>query len=187
MMMTMVLVKKTDAAGALIAALAVSGGTSRALAQESGDSSKNTTLESSKPVEAYRLDFSVNELEDGKKINTRQYSMNLNANDANEIKIGTRIPVEPKAGEFQYIDVGTNIWSRLGVHNGQLELAVRTDISNFAIPEQASGHESRPVIRQLQIKASTVALLGKPMVVGSLDDPNSKRQFQVEVTVTKLR
>jgi hypothetical protein len=187
MMMTMVLVKKTVAAGALIAALAVSGGTSRALAQESGDSSKSTTLESSKPVEAYRLDFSVNELEGGKKINTRQYSMNLNANDANEIKIGTRIPVEPKAGEFQYIDVGTNIWSRLGVHNGQLELAVRTDISNFAIPEQASGHESRPVIRQLQIKASTVALLGKPMVVGSLDDPNSKRQFQVEVTVTKLR
>jgi hypothetical protein len=60
MMMTMVLVKKTVAAGALIAALAVSGGTSRALAQESGDSSKNTTLESSKPVEAYRLDFSVN-------------------------------------------------------------------------------------------------------------------------------
>jgi hypothetical protein len=187
MMMTMVRVKKTVAAGALIAALAVSGGTSRALAQESGDSSKSTTLESSKPVEAYRLDFSVNELEDGKKINTRQYSMNLNANDANEIKIGTRIPVEPKAGEFQYIDVGTNIWSRLGVHNGQLELAVRADISNFAIPEQASGHESRPVIRQLQIKASTVALLGKPMVVGSLDDPNSKRQFQVEVTVTKLR
>jgi hypothetical protein len=138
-------------------------------------------------VEAYRLDFSINELEDGKKINTRQYSMNLNANDANEIKIGTRIPVEPKAGEFQYIDVGTNIWSRLGVHNSQLELAVRTDISNFAIPEQASGHESRPVIRQLQIKASTVALLGKPMVVGSVDDPNSKRQFQVEVTVTKLR
>jgi hypothetical protein len=43
------------------------------------------------------------------------------------------------------------------------------------------------VIRQLQIKASTVALLGKPMVVGSVDDPNSKRQFQVEVTVTKLR
>jgi hypothetical protein len=187
MMMTMVLVKKTVAAGALIAALAVSGGISGAWAQESGDSSKSTTPESSKPVEAYRLDFSINELEDGKKINTRQYSMNLNANDANEIKIGTRIPVEPKAGEFQYIDVGTNIWSRLGVHNSQLELAVRTDISNFAIPEQASGHESRPVIRQLQIKASTVALLGKPMVVGSVDDPNSKRQFQVEVTVTKLR
>jgi len=25
------------------------------------------------------------------------------------------------------------------------------------------------------------------MIVGSVDDPNSKRQFQLEVTVTKLR
>jgi len=28
---------------------------------------------------------------------------------------------------------------------------------------------------------------GKAMVIGSVDDPNSKRQFQLEVTVTKLK
>jgi hypothetical protein len=43
------------------------------------------------------------------------------------------------------------------------------------------------VIRQLKISAGTLAQLGKPMVVGSVDDPNSKRQFQLEVTVTKLK
>jgi hypothetical protein len=43
------------------------------------------------------------------------------------------------------------------------------------------------VLRQLNINASTLAVLGKPMIVGSVDDPNSKRQFQLEVTVTKLR
>src|ERR1700676_3289020 len=138
MMMTMVLVKKTVAAGALVAALAVSGGTSRALAQESGDSSKSTTLESSKPVEAYRLDFSVNELEDGKKINTRQYSMNLNANDANEIKIGTRVPVDSGHEQFQYLDVGTSIWCRIGERSEGIPMAVRADISTFAIPDHAT-------------------------------------------------
>jgi hypothetical protein len=129
----------------------------------------------------------VNELEDGKKINTRQYSLNLNADDANEIKIGTRVPVEPKQGEFQYIDVGTNIWCRIGERSDGIALSVRAEISNFAIPDQAAGHEARPVIRQLKINASTLALLGKPMVVGSVDDPNSKRQFQLEVTVARLR
>jgi hypothetical protein len=181
------MIKKTIAAGWLILALVATVGSSRAWAQGSPDSSKIAAPEPAKPVEAYRLDFSINEIEDGKKINTRQYSMNLNANDANEIKIGTRIPVEPKQGEFQYLDLGTNIWSRLEMHNGQLQLAVRTEVSNFAIPEQSQGHESHPMIRQLKINASTLALLGKPMVVGSVDDPNSKRQFQVEVTVTKLR
>jgi hypothetical protein len=140
-----------------------------------------------KPVHAYRLDFSVNELEDSKKINTRQYSLNLNADDANELKIGTRIPVEFKQGEFQYLDVGTSIWCRIGERSDGVPLSVRAEISNFAMPEQESGRSSRPAVRQLQIRASTLAQLGKPMIVGSVDDPNSKRQFQLEVMVTRLR
>jgi hypothetical protein len=141
-----------------------------------------------KPVHAYRLDFSVNELEDGKKINTRQYSLNLNADDANEIKIGTRVPVETGQDQFQYLDVGTSIWCRIGERSDGVPLSVRAEISNFApIPGQDAVHSTRPVIRQFKINASTLALLGKPTVVGSVDDPNSKRQFQLEVTVTKLR
>jgi len=140
-----------------------------------------------KPVHAYRLDFSVNELEDGKKINTRQYSMNLNADDADEIKIGNRVPVDSGPGTFQYLDVGTNIWCRIGERAEGIPLTVRADVNNLAIPDQASGHESRPVVRQFKINASTLAQVGKPMVVGSVDDPNSKRQFQLEVTVSKLK
>ena len=140
-----------------------------------------------RPVHAYRLDFSVNELEDGKKINTRQYSMNLNADDANEIKIGTRVPVDSGPGTFQYLDVGTNIWCRIGERPEGIPLTVRADVNNLAMPDHASGHESRPIVRQFKINASTLAQVGKPMVVGSVDDPNSKRQFQLEVTVSKLK
>jgi hypothetical protein len=137
-----------------------------------------------KPVHAYRLDFSVRELEEGKTINTRQYSLNLNADDSNEIKIGTRVPVESGQGQYQYMDVGTSIWCRIGERPDGIPVSVKAEISNFAIPDHESGH---PVIRQLKINASTLALLGKPMIIGSVDDPNSKRQFQLEVTVTKLK
>jgi len=179
--------KKMIAAGALMIAFVFASGPNRAWAQESASSNKSTEQESPRPVEAYRLDFSINELEDGKRINTRQYSMNLTGDDPNEIKIGTRVPVEDKQGVVQYIDVGTNIWSKLKMRNTQLDLSVRIDISNFAIPEQAQGQNGHPVIRQLKISAGTLALLGKPMVIGIVDDPNSKRQFQVEVTVAQLR
>ena len=148
---------------------------------------KPAAVAADRPVHAYRLDFSVNELEDGKKINTRQYSLNLNADDANEIKIGTRVPVEAGHEQFQYMDVGTSIWCRIGERPDGVPLSVRAEISNFAIPDQATGHESRPAIRQFKINASTLALPGKPMIVGSVDDPNSKRQFQLEVMVTKLK
>jgi hypothetical protein len=162
----------------------MAGGVAIARAQD--PTASKPASEAEKATNAYRLDFSVNEIEEGKKINTRQYSMNLNAEDANEIKIGTRVPVEAKQGEFQYLDVGTNIWSRIGERSNGLALSVRAEISNFAMPDQQT-QMARPVLRQLSIKASTVAQLGKPMIVGSVDDPNSKRQFQLEVTVTKLK
>jgi hypothetical protein len=172
----------------LVLGLTFCEGAAVSVAQEaSNPPAKAESQEAVKPVEAYRLDFSVNEMEDGKRINSRQYSMNLNGNDSNEVKIGTRVPVEAKQGEFQYLDVGTSIYGRLSERRGQLELTARAEISNFAIPEQNQGQNSHPVLRQLKINASTLALLGKPMVMGSVDDPNSKRQFQLEVTVTKLR
>jgi len=179
--------------GALATALALmllTGATEIASAQESG--APKTEQKSEKMQTAYRLDFSVNEMEDGKRINTRQYSMNSRSGDGNEIKIGTRVPVDSKEGQVQYLDVGTNIWCRLRDQtdvtglSGSVLLNVRAEITNFAIPEQ-QGQQVRPVLRQLKIEASTVDLPGKSVIVGSVDDPNSKRQFQLEVTVTKLR
>lgn len=166
-------------------------------AQDSGNKTAPET-----PGHAYRVDFLVSELEDGKKINTRQYAMNLNSGEGDELKIGTRVPVEVKQGEIQYLDVGTNVWCRLrdarnreSSEHGFQELSwlgsdvmlnVKAEISNFAIPDQQSDR-MRPAIRQMKIESSTIAVVGKQMVVGIVDDPNSKRQFQLDVTVNKLK
>jgi hypothetical protein len=164
---------------------AATGEKAKAEAKAGGESA--AAAERARPVHAYRLDFSVNELEDGKKINSRQYSLNLNADDANEIKIGTRVPIDAGQNTFQYLDVGTNIWARIEERSDGVALSVRAENSNLAVPEKGELLAERPVIRQLKINASTLALLGKPMIIGSVDDPNSKRQFQLEVTVTKLK
>ncbi|HEY3975055.1 MAG TPA: hypothetical protein VGM18_18760 [Candidatus Sulfotelmatobacter sp.] len=179
--------KKMIVTTVLVLTVLAAGAWQSAAAQESG-AAKAASAE--KTLTVYRLDFSLNELEDGKKINSRQYSMNLVGGEANEFKIGTRVPVDAgKEGEYQYLDVGTNIWCQLREHGSDLLLVVRADASNFApTPEGSQEHSSRPLIRQVKINASTnVALLNKPTVIGSADDPNSKRQFQLEVTATKLR
>jgi len=157
-----------------------------ALAQEA--TSKSTSDEASKPLTAFRLDFTLNESEDGRKINSRHYSMNLvpGYTPSNEIKIGSRVPVEGKQGEMQYIDVGTFIWSRMTERGDGVQLEVKAEISSFANPEQES-RIAMPLLRQLRINASTVAVPGKPTVVGIVDDPNSKRQFELGVMVTKIR
>jgi hypothetical protein len=145
--------------------------------------------EQQKSVRPYRLEFSLNELEDGKKINTRHYSMNLIAGSADEIKIGARVPVATAASSFQYMDVGTKIWANLRESGSEdLQLEVRSEISNL---DTTSGREHAvglaPIVRQIQINGTSLLVNGKPIVIGSMDDPNSNRQFQLEVIATKLR
>src|SRR4051812_13506888 len=56
----------------------------------------------------YRAEFLITELEEGKKLNSRHYSMLLNAGGWTQIRIGTRVPSGPDA-PGQFLDVGTNI------------------------------------------------------------------------------
>ena len=141
-----------------------------------------------KPIEPYRLDFSVNEMENGKKINSRHYSIDLTAGSPNQIKIGTRVPVGTGGSAWQYMDVGTNIWANLREGADDLQLEVRCDVSNLDL-DSAHDHNvaSAPIVRQIQINGSTLFVTGKVIVIGTVDDPNSNREFQLEVIGTKLR
>jgi hypothetical protein len=177
-----------------ILALGILAGASWGFAQEPETKSETQTTNKTKtswdsPLEQYHLDFSINEIEDGKKINSRQYSMNLATNEGNEIKIGTRVPVEPKEGQFQYLDVGTNIFARIGETRGQQQLRVNAEVSNFAMPDpNQEKRDPHPIVRQIKMGGSILLPApAKAFVIGSADDPNSKRQFQLEVTVTKLK
>jgi hypothetical protein len=151
-----------------------------------------------KVIRPFRLDFSVNELEDGKKVNSRHYSINLTAGSADEIKIGTRVPVSTvespaSAAQFQYMDLGTNIWALLREGSEELQLEVRSEISWTKhedvdqSPRAPHSTFTPPIISQIKINGSTLLVVGKPIIIGSVDDPYSNRQFQLEVTATKLR
>ena len=112
--------------------------------------------------------------------------MNLTTNDANEIKIGTRVPVQVKEGEYQYLDIGTNISARMGETRGQPALFVHCEVRNFATRDH-DPHDMHAAIRQMKIGGSTLLPVSKPIVIGRADDPNSKRQFELVVTVTKIK
>lgn len=171
------------------------------------ESAKSATLENKtksdqhgKPIQPYRLDFSFNELEGGKKINNRHYSIDLTAGSQDEVKIGTRVPIatgetssSPLPAQFQYLDLGTSIWALLRDASDELQLEVKSEISwtkheNVDIDPRASHSTfTPPIVSQIKINGSTLLTIGKPLTIGSVDDPYSNRQFQLEVTATKLR
>ncbi len=149
-----------------------------------------------KPLHAYRVDFSITELAEGKKVNTRHYSMVTNSGPWSTLKIGTRVPVATGSyrnsttealvnTQFQYLDVGTSIDCEVNEQGEDLSLDVRSDFSNLSSAEEQ--HSAQPIIRQIKINGRTITSPGKSVVIGAVDDPTSNRQYQVEAVVTKLK
>lgn len=140
---------------------------------------------------AYKLAFAIYELQDGKKINQRDYSAVLRGdNNSNELKIGTRVPIDIGEGKTTYADVGLDLnCSIVESFDNKVDVRIDMTLTTFAIPEQNTDPRtagSRPVLRGVTQRIRTVLTTGKPQIVTSMDDVNSTKRMQVEVTATKI-
>ena len=88
--------------------------------------------------------------------------------------------MQSEEGKFTYLDIGTRIVARIASYVTPMTLNVSADISSLATPDEST-HGGHPLLRQVRIEGTVPMVSDKPMIVGSVDDPNSKRQFQLEV------
>jgi hypothetical protein len=164
--------------------------------QENTKPAQETAEKSSVPkrltAPTYKLVFSLFELQEGKKINQRDYSLLVEADDhsGNKLKIGTKVPIETGNGQFTYTDVGFQLECSLAeTVSNKLGLRVDLEVSNFAVPEQNAGPRpagGQPVFRAVSQRIRAVVTAGKPQIISSIDDVNSNKRIQVEVTATKM-
>jgi hypothetical protein len=140
-----------------------------------------------KPRSTFRLDYLLYEVESGKRANERAFSLTVNEGMHGQLRSGTRVPVTVGDKGLQYMDVGLKISGRVAERDGDLTLDSEIELSTFAMPDQAAEAKGNPVVRTVSETVSTRPVLGKPAVVSSLDDLNSRKRLQVEVTVTRLK
>ena len=88
-------------------------------------------------------------------------------------------------GSIQYVDVGTKIVGFISTRDGTQVLRTNCDVSSVA-PDEAKV-DGRPILRTLTIVNEAPVALGKAVMIGTADDPNSKHKFQLEVTVTEIK
>ncbi len=143
-----------------------------------------------KPLAFYRLDFTITELEDEKKVNARNYSTLLEAAGRGSrgfLKVGSRVPVTDGKGSFNYMDVGVNMdFFHMQERDGMFMFEMSGDVSSVASAEQAP-QGMPPVLRQARFGGPSVVTPGKGTVLYTLDDVNSKHRFQIELVATKLK
>lgn len=144
-----------------------------------------------KSLNVYRLDFVLSEFVDGKKVNTRSYSAVAREDEMNKLRTGARYPVATetvtKITQYQYLDIGVNIDCRVVERSGYLELNAVIDSSSISWPEGAEAHgvPGQPFVSQMRSEIRSLIRPGVPTMISSMEDPASKRRFQVDVTATK--
>jgi hypothetical protein len=143
--------------------------------------------EPSHPGSAYKLDLLLSEIEGGKRINTRNYSFVVADHKSARVRQGLRVPVATgTAGQFQYMDVGLNIDCDLIEMDNGVHINLLVDESSFSAEQQRSTG-SNPVVRQLRNQLQAVVPPGKQTLVSSVEELDSKKRMDIEVTATKLR
>jgi hypothetical protein len=143
----------------------------------------------------YRLDFTIRELDEQKLINTRNYSMLITSSARRgfsraNVNAVTKMPVvtgnKDGVPTTTYINVGLSLRGELyETDNGYL-LIVNAEIGGLAPMEGVSTPSGNPLIRAVEISTQGHIDLGKPQLLGSVDDVYSKHRFQLEVVAKKM-
>lgn len=147
-----------------------------------------------KPHKTHRLTYTITELDAGKAIGTQHFSMVVADGQRTTVKQGDKIPVatgsfstdtNSSQTQFTYLDVGMNFDATLSnMENGSI-LKTKVEQSSLGQPTTIANVQE-PVVRQTVLEGTTSISLGKPVMLGSIDVPNSTRRFDIAVVMEAI-
>ena len=156
------------------------------LASAQQEKGKETAATEQKPRGAYRIEFNVREFEGEKRLNSRNYMMVVENDNRGMIRVGNRVPFQTGDKTYQYTDVGMDIDCRPRERENGVALFIAVGISNI-VPEEPTAPTFNPVVRSQRIEVAPIVTLGKPTTVATMDDVNTNRRYEIEVTATKVK
>jgi hypothetical protein len=160
---------------------------SAAAQQEKG---KEAVITAQKPVVAYRIEFNVREIEDGKRLNSRNYVLMAEDGAWGKVRVGSKVQWRETRGEGQelhYQDVGMSIDCRPREQEGSVALDIHVEWTGVAPQAGADPTFRDRLFRTDKAEVQSIVTLGKPTLVASMDDTESNRRYEIEVTATKVK
>lgn len=153
--------------------------------QEELAAAQKLIAELDRPMRVYRVTYTITDLDNGKRTGAHSVSVLVSESGRGTFKLGSRVPIVTGSTgggsdittAFQYVDVGLNLEaSASGVE-------LRTKIEQTAVSnEKPNGGIQDPVIDQTTLEGASPLANGKPVVLGTIDVPNSTRQQQISVS-----
>ena len=157
----------------------------------------------SPPGTVYKVDFNIRDGSDAAAKAGRHYTILVEAGSKGTFSAGDKVPYatgsfQPGVGgvgvnplvntQYTYLDTGVNIDCRVREVQGRILLNADINISTVVQHDKTAPNIlPNPTVASLRISGiSAVVDPGKPAMVASIDDPVTKRKFEVTATVTKV-
>jgi type II secretory pathway component GspD/PulD (secretin) len=138
---------------------------------------------------SYRLTYTFTETNAGKPATKQHFSLIILQGGKASLKQGSKVPIvtgfykegEPgQNSQVQYLDVGLSIEASI---DGYLDgIRLRSKLEQSALAEDKPNAAHDPVVNQSVLETTSVLVPGKPLVLGSIDIPDTSRHQAVEVT-----
>ncbi len=148
------------------------------------------------PRKTYRLTYTITEIDDGKRTGTQHFSMVLVSGQRTTMKEGSKIPVatgtvsetgSPSTQtQFTYLDIGLNFDATLDESVNGVRLRSKAEQSSLGTDKIIAG-VNEPVVRQAVLEGTSILTPGKPLILGSLDIPDSTRRMDIEVVMDVVK
>jgi len=141
----------------------------------------------------YRLDYVIQELDSGKRINERRYFVSTQAGRHGcQVRVGRQVPVAADSTvsgdqkHIQYMAVGMDLDCSLREQDNEVVLETSVEMSSVVTGGELA-LPGAPVKRQARASITSTLIPGKPTIIATLDDVDSTRSYQIEVTATKMK
>jgi len=145
--------------------------------------------EMDKPKKAYRLTYTITEVDNGKPQGKQHMVMIVFPGERTVLKQGNRVPIVtgvydadgPKPNtQMQFVDTGLTIEATLEPYGDAFRLRTKVEQSAVADEKTTVGLQN-PVIHQSVLDEALLLGLSKPLVLGSMDIPVTTRHEEFEV------
>ena len=149
-----------------------------------------------RPRKTYRLTYTITEIDDGKRVGTQHFSMVLVSGQRTTMKQGSKIPLatgtvsengsSATQTQFTYLDIGLNFDATLDESVNGVRLRSKAEQSSLGADKTIAG-VTEPVVRQTVLEGTSILTPGKPLILGSLDIPDSTRRLDIDVVMDVVK
>jgi type II secretory pathway component GspD/PulD (secretin) len=156
---------------------------------------KQIISELDRPQKVFRLTYTIDESDAGKRVGIQHFSMLVAAGNRTTLKEGSKVPIVTGSYNYEkndsqtqmtYLDIGLNVDATVDDFTGGVKLRSKVEQSSMAEEKSGVG-PSDPIVRQSVLEGTSLLTLGKPIVLGALDVPGSTRHLDISVVADQVK